>query len=598
MAWVVVCPALYFVSKKVTGTLLAANFWLPGKLIGRKSTVDLLRLPCTGSRLRREDGPVQALPGIQLERVVPDSIEVEGVKLSVESAGSALKSACVQLGIGKTGSRTVLFKRLVRHMQRRKAEDELSFQAAAQLPERDPRPEPTPAMPTPEEIAKHNLTHIPFQKWCPVCVSTRSRRDRHQQGGESHQSQGGWPVVSLDFFYFDVEGPELEFMCVGKVKDKESKQPVLVAVDRESGMTRAVPLPSKDEVSVQYGAKEVLSFLFYLGRTEVSIPADNEPSMLNLVDRVVNARMKFGLSTRKSPSQPYARETIGAAEQAIQSVRNVGASRLQQLRQIGVEVKNTSDVVGWAFIHASALRNQFAVQAGSTPFERMFHVQYRGKLACFGDTVYFSSSNNQVKKGTARFVKGVFLWKTLQNDLFVCGTALEVYLSTTIRRLPEKQQFDKIVLKEFRGTPRKYGIGTIGTKLVPGLREREPLPVEGYVGPVLDGISPGANDEALSDPTSSEPSSDHDAPPAVLDAPVGPSPTTLGGDGLVANQPGGDGRQTERGKRERGSERTATPAMKRPTLTSSASVVSPGTTTSPMPVDLNQGMRRRAKRPL
>ena len=43
MAWVVVCPALYFVSKQVTGTVLAAYFWLPGKLIVRKSAVDLLK---------------------------------------------------------------------------------------------------------------------------------------------------------------------------------------------------------------------------------------------------------------------------------------------------------------------------------------------------------------------------------------------------------------------------------------------------------------------------------------------------------------------------------------------------------------------------
>ena len=166
----------------------------------------------------------------------------------------------------------------------------------------------------------------------------------------------------------------MEFMRAGKVKEKESKQPILVLVDKESGVTRIIPLPSKDDISIQYGAQEVLSFLSCLGRTAVSLRSDNEPSMLNLVDRVVNARMKVGLFTRKSASQPYARETNGAAEQVIQSVRNVGPNLLQHLRQIGFEVKNASDIIGWACIHASALHNQFAVPAGSTPFERMFHV--------------------------------------------------------------------------------------------------------------------------------------------------------------------------------------------------------------------------------
>ena len=77
-----------------------------------------------------------------------------------------------------------------------------------------------------------------------------------------------------------------------------------------------------------------------------------------------------------------------------------------------------------------------------------------------------------------------------------------VYLSTkiTIGRLPESQQFHKILLKEFQGVPWKCGVGTIGTKLVPGLKECEPLPVESFSGPLAIGGPPPGNDEAASDP--------------------------------------------------------------------------------------------------
>ena len=153
--------------------------------------------------------------------------------------------------------------------------------------------------------------------------------------------------MALDFFYFNLEGPELEFMCAGKVKEKESKQPVLVLVDKENGMTRAIPLPSKDDVAVLYCMEPRKYCLSSPTLEELKFPfvqTANSVYMLNLVDRVVNARMKVGLFTRKSPSQLYARETNDAAEQAIQFARNVGASFLQHLHPIGL-VKNTSDVV-------------------------------------------------------------------------------------------------------------------------------------------------------------------------------------------------------------------------------------------------------------
>ena len=53
----------------------------------------------------------------------------------------------------------------------------------------------------------------------------------------------------------------------------------------------------------------------------------------------------------------------------------------------------------------------------------------------FDETVYFALSSPHIKKGKSKFVQGAFLGKVLSNDLNVCGTALGVYLSGTIRRL-------------------------------------------------------------------------------------------------------------------------------------------------------------------
>ena len=385
------------------------------------------------TNLEAEDVQPEArpvVPGVQLEREIPDEVEVEGKRLSPESSAAELKLACKALGIGATGSKTVLYKRLVKHIWRRKMEDDLALFEAAKLPERDPRPATVPPEPSAEEVANHNLSHVPYKSWCPICVSTRGRKDAHQQGSEAHRGDGGWPVLSMDLMYSSVEGSELEFMRnVPSGADKEKKILVLVCVDRDTGMLHAVPLPAKDTQAIHHAAKEVLGFLSYLGRTEVEIRGANEPTMVALCDKVVNARNKAGLATRKAPSQPYEHQTNGAAEQAVLGLRDIGSTLLQQVKHHGFELHVNPELIPWAYVHAATLHNCYAVSAGNTPYERAFQVKYNGRLAMWGETVLFSLAEPHRKKGRPKFAKGVFLGKTMLNDLNIWGTALGVYLS-------------------------------------------------------------------------------------------------------------------------------------------------------------------------
>ena len=36
-----------------------------------------------------------------------------------------------------------------------------------------------PADPTPEERSRHDLTHLPYRPWCPICVEARAVEDPH-----------------------------------------------------------------------------------------------------------------------------------------------------------------------------------------------------------------------------------------------------------------------------------------------------------------------------------------------------------------------------------------------------------------------------------
>ena len=44
-----------------------------------------------------------------------------------------------------------------------------------------PRLLPSPKQPTQAEIDRHNVLHLPFASWCPICVSCRRPNDHHRQ---------------------------------------------------------------------------------------------------------------------------------------------------------------------------------------------------------------------------------------------------------------------------------------------------------------------------------------------------------------------------------------------------------------------------------
>ena len=65
-----------------------------------------------------------------------------------------------------------------------------------------------PNCPTPEEIARHELTHLPAATWCEACVKGRGREaPRQDQRGSMLDSV--LPVIQCDYGYLTDVGEEL-----------------------------------------------------------------------------------------------------------------------------------------------------------------------------------------------------------------------------------------------------------------------------------------------------------------------------------------------------------------------------------------------------
>ena len=61
-----------------------------------------------------------------------------------------------------------------------------------------------PAIPSPAEVAEHELTHMPVKPWCEHCIRGRGRDEVHSKTDHVDQVV---PVIEMDYYYL-TEKPE------------------------------------------------------------------------------------------------------------------------------------------------------------------------------------------------------------------------------------------------------------------------------------------------------------------------------------------------------------------------------------------------------
>ena len=120
---------------------------------------------------------------------------------------------------------------------------------------------PAPQQPTAQERLEHELAHLPYRSWCPVCVQAKGRSDNHPK---QHNKT---PVIQCDITYYKALGEEVT-------------SSIFTAIDVETGMCMAAQIEDKTQ-SMQYLPTCLHQFLMECGRTHAVlnstvIQSDNE----------------------------------------------------------------------------------------------------------------------------------------------------------------------------------------------------------------------------------------------------------------------------------------------------------------------------------
>ena len=114
-----------------------------------------------------------------------------------------------------------------------------------------------------KEQQGHNLTHLLYRNWCPICAQGKGRQDNHKK------QQARQPVIQVDFAYI-------------KSQQEPKTIPVLTAVGVTTQLCVAAMVPDTPSM-MGYMVNHLQAFIFERGRTQGIPQNDNEDTLHTLL---------------------------------------------------------------------------------------------------------------------------------------------------------------------------------------------------------------------------------------------------------------------------------------------------------------------------
>ena len=290
-----------------------------------------------------------------------------------------------------------------------------------------------PKQPTEQEIIEHNLTHMPFRSWCPICIQGKGKADAHQ-----HRTSNK-PIIQIDFAYL-------------KAFKEETATPVLTAIDIETGLCSATLVPTKAAM-MDYCVNNIIAFIMETGRTSATLQSDNEPYLKSLVQAV--AAKVAGISTRHSPA--YSSQSQGSIERAHRTLfGQVRVIREHLNINYNILVGTQHPIMPWIVKHSAFLINNYLIHSdGVSSYFRRWKTDNKTAICEFGESILYmpAPAVKQYPKLENRFYKGIWLGKDTSSGESYIGIPGKVIKARTIRRQVKPWKYNRQLMDVINGAP-------------------------------------------------------------------------------------------------------------------------------------------------
>ena len=193
---------------------------------------------------------------------------------------------------------------------------------------------------------------------------------------------------------------------------------------------------SKSAEDNKFAVEEIVRMASILGYDKVALRGDTEPSMKKLLQMVVMARTRLGLTTVVEAANPDSSEHQGVrAERYIDKVRRLGLCLLHTVAaNANMTIKSSHPLYPWAFRHSAFLLSRYHVHSdGVTSFELVHGRKFDAKIAAFGSTVFCQMLPKPKTKGIP-WEKCVYLGRSTMGSLSIVSTSKGIGYARTVRR--------------------------------------------------------------------------------------------------------------------------------------------------------------------
>ena len=302
-----------------------------------------------------------------------------------------------------------------------------------------------PGQPTPEEVAKHQVTHVPYRAWCASCVMGRGRNAAHRALDEEKERL--LPTVAHDFAFLG--------------RDDQQVCPVLVSKSSRSQWIAAAVVPSKTSTD-EYTVSCVVDALKQMGHSRFIHKSDQEPAMKRLKEEALKRLPGYEGIPEVSPVK--ASRSNGMIEVGVRTIEGLVRTHRDAVeRSQGIRVDGDSPLVPWLVLWAAYVYNRFSVDVqGRTPYEKCKSKRFKRELLPFGEKVYWlplarsTRHTDRLNKLENKWEVGHFLGIIEGSDEAYIGLASgEVVKARALKRLPLEQRKDPEGLGKVKGVPWK-----------------------------------------------------------------------------------------------------------------------------------------------
>ena len=315
--------------------------------------------------------------------------------------------------------------------------------------QKPPRVIPEPKQPSREEVARHNLTHLPYRSWCPHCVACRRSNNAHRT---THSSEDrSLPIFVSDYAFVRQPGEALVTILVGRLYPSRA---VFATVCDVKG---------PEDASIN----RLSDFFKESGITKVVYKNDQEPAICAMITSALKKAGREGDGRPTTDVMQMVPEwsavgesaSNGRAERTVQQVEDLLRTYLHVLEsRINQRVSSCHDIVRWMVEHVMNMLNRYTVNPdGVSPYAALHGKRAVERHAEFGEKVFWFVPKPVRTKLSPRWRLGTFVGVyNNSNEIFVADSNGDIVKTRSIARVVAPSRWDAEAIQKVRGTPVQF----------------------------------------------------------------------------------------------------------------------------------------------